>query len=356
MTKSSEPIEVTPEIIEGDIVTQDAIQRQLSELAHRATELAAQYEPHEIADRQDHKDSKKARGQVRKDAEAIRKAGEDITARVDAWSAGVRASASRIAQGLDEIGEEYDAHVKAYEDGLLEKRRELLRGRYEEYAPALALPAEGTDAPLVPFGILWQRFAKAEGWGKLTTSDTKAVQSMEAVVAGIAMGERNIDALVAEPDRADVKALYFRTLDMDAAMARAGELADARSKVAALEAERHAQAVEYVPPVTLPASERMPPSCPPAAGAPAPRTVDSQSVMSREQYERTYEAIHGTPLPRPVRAEVPEPSRAATWLFYCRCTAQQAGELESLCQRLGVGRYLSRDGGPHKYKLTPAKD
>lgn len=355
MTKSSEPIEVTPEIIEGDIVTQGAIERQLSDLAHHAADLASQYSPHEIADRQDHKDSKRARGQVRKDAQAIKDAGKAITARVDAWSAGVRASANRIAEGLEGIGEEYDAYVKAYEDGLLDARMDLLRKRYEEFAPALALPAEGADTPLVPFGILWRRFAKAEGWGKLTTGDAKAVQSMEAVVEGIAGCERSIDALVAEADRADVKALYFRTLDMDAAMARAGELADARAKVAALEAERHAQAVEYVPPVTLPAPERMPPSCPPASGVPTPRPVDSQAVMSREQYERAYEDIHGTPAPsRPEPA--PEPTATRTWGFCGYCTPQQAGLLEDYARTIGIRSIRTFDTRGRKGFFTVPKE
>lgn len=341
---SSDVIEVNAEVIESDLATMSAIERQLSDLSHRADELAAQYRPHEIADRQDHKDSKKARGAVRKDADAIRKAGRDITARVDAWSAGVRSSANRIAGRLDAIGEEYEARCKAYEDGLLEARMGMLRERYEEFAPALALPAEGTDAPLVPFGILWERFSKAEGWARLTTTDAKAARSMESVVGRIAQGERNIDALVAEDDRADVKAIFFRTLDMDAAMARAGELSDARAKVQAMEAERAAWGEGQAPAVA------------PATGQQAGprRPVDPQPVVSREQYEADYEAVTGAPRQQPT--PVPTPSRAASWVFYCRCTPQQAGLLEDYARQVGVHRLMVRDGGNVKYRLVPVKE
>ncbi|MBR3328607.1 MAG: hypothetical protein IKG69_09900 [Atopobiaceae bacterium] len=331
---SSEVLEVEATPIEDGIATQDSIQRQLADLSHRATELAAQYRPHEIADRQDHKDSKRSRGAVRKDAEAIRKAGKDITARVDAWSAGVRAEASRIAERLDAVGEEFDAYCKSYEDGLLEARMGLLRERYEEYAPGLALPAEGTDAALVPFGILWSRFSKAEGWARLTTSDAKAVQGMEAVVEGIAQAERNIDKLVAEQDRKDVKALFFSTLSLDRAMARAGGLADARAKVQAMEAERATWQVGA-------AAEPEPTAEAEPHVAPAPRPVDPQPVVTREQYEADYEAIHGAPLPKP--QPTPEPTATRTWGFCGYCTPQQAGAIEDYARRIGVSSIRTFD-------------
>lgn len=341
-TQSSEPIEVEATPIDTEVVTQDSIHRQLSELAHRAADLAGQYKPHEIADRQDHIDSKKARGQVRKDAEAIRRAGKELTARVDAWSAGVRASANRAAEPLAALGEEYDAFCKAYEDGLLDARMDMMRQRYEEYAPALALPAEGADAPLVPFGILWQRFAKAEGWGKLTTTDAKAAKSLEDVVETIAQGERNIDMLVAEGDRADVKALFFRTLDMNRAMARAGELSQARAATAAMEAERASWGAQAAPVAPAPS---------PAPSAVGHHPLEPQTVATREQYEADWEAIHGTPLPKP-QPPAPEPSRTATWVFYCRCTAQQAGEVEERARALGISRIQCYDGGNSKYRLV----
>ena len=332
MTQSSDVLEVEAVPIEEEVVTQDAIQRQLSDLARRAGELAAQYRPHEIADRQDHKDSKKARGQVRKDAQAIKDAGKAITARVDAWSAGVRASANRMAEPLEALGEEFDAYVKDYEDGLLDARMAMLRGRYEEYAPALALPAEGADAALVPFGILWQTFGRREGWGKLTTSDAKAAQSMEAVVERIAQGERNIDALVADADRADVKALFFRTLDMDVAMARAGELSQARAATAAMEAER---AGWQAGANGTPSGANGTPS-----GA-APRKIDPQPVMTQGEFERTYEDIHGAPLPKPQL--VPEPTATRTWGFCGYCNPQQAGLLEDYARSIGVSSIRTFD-------------
>lgn len=373
MAQSSEVIEVIPEVIDAELATSSVIERQLSDLAHAAAGLAAQYRPHEIADVADYRASKKARADANKDVRALKQRGREMTARVDAWSAGVKAAVGQALSPFDGMDDEYKAHILEFEDSVVESRKAMMRERYEEFAPALALPAEGADAPLVPFERIWQRHAKPQKWSNYGTNDEKAVRGMEAVVEGIAAGERSIDALVAEPDRADVKALYFSTLDMDAAMARAGELAEARAMVAAMEAERASwqppeaepeadtepepQGVPYEKPTLLTREQaavaqgtRSASGAP--SDAPAPRPVDSQSVMSREQYERAYEDIHGAPAPRPI----PEPSRAATWLFYCRCTPQQAGELEAACQRLGIGRYMARDGGTTKYRLVPAKE
>ena len=65
-----------------------------------------------------------------------------------------------------------------------------------------------------------------------------AEQQLIEAVQKIADAEVTINSMVVEEDRNTVKGIYFASLDMDAAMAKARELAEYRERLQALERER----------------------------------------------------------------------------------------------------------------------
>lgn len=195
--------------------------------------------------------------------------------------------------------------IGAYEEDWRDARRKVLRDAYADYAPAIALPLEGQDAPLVPFDRI-----EDASWLKRDLSEGKAVEAMRAKVDGIAEGEALIASL-SLPKETEAKAEYFRTLDAQAAISHAQELQAAEDRAHALERQRKEQeAAQAQEPVPQPAQ-----AAPEPAREPQQMRIRVESLyvfydMTDEQKKDLVAAcrrmgIHGRPL-ETRRVEVPD--------------------------------------------------
>lgn len=240
MARSSETIEAEATIIEGEISPLSGLDKLIGEIAGEAAQIAAEYLPHEIKDEDDFKQSKRERTAARKSIAALKgRYSEKIGAIKDA----VAEADFRMRQAidpLDAIDKGYKLKVDEYTTRWVNDRIATLREAYEDFAPDIALPQDGAEEALVPFHRLLGRYGNDKGsqWTSRTVFEVKAIDAMQKAVNEIAKAEKTIDAMVEEAYRADAKARFFRTLDLQATLNEEAEARAQRGRVARLEAER----------------------------------------------------------------------------------------------------------------------
>lgn len=136
----------------------------------------------------------------------------------------------------------------------LEKKRAIER-LYEEMAAYLALPLEGQDEPLVPFERIFA--LHGEKWLNKSAALADVERELIEVVQRIADGEIRLDA-AGLAHEAEAKAVFWKTLDYDAAVAHDAELTRAEQRQAALAAERGAAGLAAGSGAALAPAERSP--------------------------------------------------------------------------------------------------
>lgn len=136
-----------------------------------------------------------------------------------AWEARVREVTDRIENAYRGVKDQIDAA----EDAAREHRRNLLASVYEEFAPALV--------PMVPFERILDN-----AWLRLSVSEKKAEADMCDAVAQLA---KDWEVLKASNLRCgeETEAEFFRTLDLNAALAFDTAHADEMARLADLKAE-----------------------------------------------------------------------------------------------------------------------
>lgn len=220
----------------------------VAEKAARVAEVAARYQPFEIADESGYRDAKRQRAALRaeiSDIDAERKA---MTRSVDQAVKAFRDAARDVTAPLAELDAEYRARIQEWDAGALRRRADALEAAYAEYAPQLV--------PLVPFERLSARYSEAGRWYLRSTGEAKAVESMEAAVDDVARNERQIGMFDLSPEDAEsLRAEYFSTLDLQSAARHAMEQREQRERVRALDAER-AEAAGDAPRGESPATAR----------------------------------------------------------------------------------------------------
>lgn len=235
-----EVIEAEAEIIEEGIAPISGLDALIGEIAAEAESIAAEYLPHDIADEDDFRQSKRERTGARKSIAALKaRYAEKMGAVKDAVAqADLRMKAA--IDPLDSIDKGYKLKVDEYTTRWTNRRIATLREAYEDFAPDLALPQEGADKPLVPFHRIIGRYGNEKGaqWTSRSVGETKATEAMYAAVEEIAKAEKTIDRMVEEAYREGAKARYFRTLDLQATLNEEAEAKEQRERVARLEAER----------------------------------------------------------------------------------------------------------------------
>lgn len=143
-----------------------------------------------------------------------------------------------------------DRRVALDEAAKLEKL-EAIRAMYEEMAAYMALPLEGQPEALVPFSRIYAMYGAK--WTNKSAHLPDIERELIGIVQRIAAGEVRLDAeALAHP--AEAKAVYWQTLDVDAALAHDRELTSAAERMAALEAQRAA--------APLPEPEKLPEPAP----------------------------------------------------------------------------------------------
>ena len=388
---ADEVMEVQPELIEDELSPLTRADAWLAEVSERVARLCEQYRPpEEIGSRQQYTDAKKARASANGYLKGI---GSERTEMLRSTKEAIKrfeAQAKDVASPLQDVVDRYDASIKPYEERWRAERSAELAEAYGEYAPDLV--------PLVPFERLLQAYGseKGTGWLLMGTNIEAAKDMLAEAVRRVAKGEQRIERFVAEEDREVVKALYFSTLDIDAAMDRAEELADQRERVRAMEAERMAREEEerriaeeaerqrlaeeaMADEQPQPWGTHSAPSVEPAAtpqpqpshvtltpsnkmrvvDVPQPhRKLETGTVLTPEQYRAEYEQVTGRPAPMSVveqaavTAGSPMPGQVPDYVFCGYGTEAQALAFVEWCNRNGVSRRTKLPTKGRQFKLT----
>ena len=129
----------------------------------------------------------------------------------------------------------YKARRIALDDAEKEAKKQAIRQRYEDMAAYLALPLDGQDEALVPFDRVFAMFGAK--WLNKGMALDEVEFELIGIVQRIADGEIRLDAAGLK-HATEAKAVFWKTLDFDAAIARDDELCRAEKRQAALEVER----------------------------------------------------------------------------------------------------------------------
>ena len=127
------------------------------------------------------------------------------------------------------------AEVNAYDERWKEMKRAFIRQRYEEYAPAIALPQNGAREPLVDYSRI-----ENPKWLDRKWNEIAAVQAMEDIVDGIAEKESRLNELNL-PYPVEARMEFFRTLDIDAAIRLSQQMEERAAAVRAIDEVRRSQ-------------------------------------------------------------------------------------------------------------------
>jgi len=158
------------------------------------------------------------------------------------------------------------------------QRLEAIRSRYEELAPRIALsPSEGAPA-LVPF----ERIHGAYGskWLNKSEDIDSVMLEIAGIVRGISEGEKRIDEAGLR-HATEAKAVYWQTLDVNAAIARDSELCALEERQAALDEDCRAKEEK-----TAAGAMQPTPQPPTPAAAPATQPIVPVETPAQERKPR----------------------------------------------------------------------
>lgn len=372
----AEVIEVEAEPIEEGIEPLQGLRLTLSELAHRANALAAEYAPRYIEGEDDYAQSKRERSGLRKARDLIQL---DYKAVVDPIRDMLAEADSQRRAALAEVDAKeaaYASEVKGYEERWKAARRAALAEEYADFAPDLV--------PLVPFAALMDRYGREKGsqWDARSMTEAKAADLMRKAVEQVAEAERTIDAMVAPEDREAVKAGFFASLDLQRALTDAAQRAEQRERVRRLEEERRAREeearrqaeeaerqrleAERAAQEAAEAAQRAETAQEPTNEPEGPQIGSERpsglvTRMTPEEYIAECEAM-GTPVAESTRAALlgematlsalPKVDEVPPYVFAGYGTKAQAEAFVEWCDRTGVRRRVKLPSNGKLYKLS----
>ena len=129
----------------------------------------------------------------------------------------------------------FKARRMVLDEAQKEEKKQAICDLYLRMAPFIALPLEGQDEALVPFERVYDLFGSK--WLNKGASLDGIELELGGIVRRIAEGEQRIDE-AGLSHAGEAKALYWQTLDLDAAFAHDERLCRAEQRQAALEARR----------------------------------------------------------------------------------------------------------------------
>lgn len=232
--------DVTPEVIDRELMDPTAYDRWLSEQGTKVAKALMECKPVKVIDEATYRSAKASRKELRQ-----------VIGEVDG---GRKAATAELRQLLDRIKSDTDgvladarardaalkAEVDAWDAQAVERKKQELAEAYGQFAPALV--------PLVPFERIWDELAPVNKWANKGTNIEQAKEQLYAYVERIGQDERTIDGLdMPDEDREQVKADFFGSLDLGDAIARERERVARREHVAELERMRQEQAAEPEP-------------------------------------------------------------------------------------------------------------
>lgn len=231
--KSEEAVAVEATIIENDLQKVSDFGFWLGKMQVKASGLASKHEVREIADEAAYAEAKAARTEVRRLREDIDSARKAKLRDIEDVLKQLKQQVKDVIAPLDELDAAYKAALDAYDEARAYERSLMLAERYQDMAPALA--------DMLPYFRLAELLDPEKRWLMRGVDDKKAVELMEHAASKAVEGYEAIGAMgLPEEDATAIRAEYFRSLDLAAAMARAQELKAERERIAEFEAERAA--------------------------------------------------------------------------------------------------------------------
>lgn len=348
--KSEEAVAVEATIIEKDVQRVSDFGFWLGKMQVKASGLASKHEVREIADEAAYAEAKKARTEVRRlrdDIDSARKAKlRDIE---DALKA-LKQQVKDVIAPLDELDAAYKAALDAYDEARAYERSLMLAERYQDMAPALA--------DMLPYFRLAELADPESRWLARTVDDKKAVELMEHAASKAVEGYEAIGAMgLPDEDVTAIRAEYFRSLDLAAAMARAQELKAERERIAEFEAERRAaEEAEAVEPEPVDLAENIDAPQLDLHTEPAPIEIHPPVHVSEAQSWATGADPNPQPKvettrPETIQAEVahaaalPMDEEVPPIALVAYCTEAQRAGLVTYCKQHGIKGFFRPTNG-----------
>ena len=331
--KSEEAVAVEATIIEKDVQKVSDFGFWLGKMQVKASELASKHEVREIADEAGYAEAKKARTEVRRLREDIDSARKAKLRDIEDALKQLKQQVKDVIAPLDELDAAYKAALDAYDEARAYERSLMLAERYQDMAPALA--------DMLPYFRLAELADPESRWLARTVDDKKAVELMEHAASKAVEGYEAIGAMgLPDEDVTAIRAEYFRSLDLAAAMARAQELKAERERIAEFEAERRA-AEEPEP---EPDPERKAPEIHP------PVHVSEAQSWATGADPNPQPKVEGT-RPETIQAEVahaaalPMDEEVPPIALVAYCTEAQRAGLVTYCKQHGIKGFFRPTNG-----------
>jgi hypothetical protein len=285
--ENSEPIEVKAEVVESspqptselkiiEAKPGTIVKSNIAAVKAWVDEQLKTYDVPNIENEDGYKQAKRDRTALRnmgKNVDNERKRVTDLyMAPVNAFRDQVKA----ITDPIDKLDGKMKVAINKYEDDQKAEKKQCLQTYYEDMAPDIALPLDGQDKALVPFERIF-----APDWLNRGVPETAAQNEIEGIVGNLAESEKSLDALKLEHP-SEAKAVFWATLDINAAIGRNRELVEAEERQKALEAERAGREAERAAMLAAEeeAAQAEPESAPQPAPMPTPTPARRMSVVT----------------------------------------------------------------------------
>lgn len=284
-------VEATP--IDTDVQRVGEFGAWVADAQQRADAALDKYRPAPIGDEAGYTRAKKERTAVRKVRGEIDAERKIRLREVEDALKALKEQVKEVTGPLDEADREYKRLLDEWDAAKREERARALAQEYEDMAPALAdmLPYERMAAIADPEGR----------WLLRSVGEQTAVDLMAAAAQRVVADYETVAALdMTDEERTEVRAEFFRTLDLPAAIRHANELRAERERIAAFEEERRQREEE----ARRAAEERE--RAAEAARAAQAAEGERRAADAREDAQRPADAPVAPERPRPAGTITPE--------------------------------------------------
>ena len=340
-------------VLTEDVEQLGTVDAWLAERREQVAGIAGKYQPREITSRDEYRQSKRERTAARKAIKAVEDERRAKLGAIKDAVRGIEAEVRDLLEPLRGIDDGYREAIEAYERARHQAVLAEADAHYRELAPDLA--------DMVPLSRLEEAYGVEDKWSSASMTGPRLCQLVDGYVDAIAADERTIEQLeLPEGETRALKADFYSTLDLSAALRRANERKAKREEVERLEAERAERRRQADAMAAGAASVPAPAPAP----APAPRrdagdagtetpTLDTMSVMSADKYVKAQAETSGA---SPAAQTEPErPEADGEWAFCGRCSKHQAQELVDLCIRSGISQVKAFPTHGARYVLRRAQ-
>lgn len=350
-------VEATP--IETDVQRVGEFGAWVADAQKRADATLDKYRPAPIADEPGYNRAKKERAAVRKVRGEIDAERKIRLREVEDALKALKEQVKEVTGPLDETDREYKRLLDEWDAAKREERARALAQEYEDMAPALAdmLPYERMAAIADPEGR----------WLLRSVGDKAAVDLMAAAAQRVVADYETVAALdMTDEERTEVRAEFFRTLDLPAAIRHANDLRAERERIAAFEEERRQRdeearraaeeremAAEAARAAQAAERERQAAEARDAAqtAADAPVAPRTSGTITPEEYDALPDEIRGFKRPGrpPVAVEMaarPEPGEdVPEYAIIAYVNSAKRAALVAFCKENGIrGRAVATHG------------